>query len=472
MVNPKTIAMVSSSDNCSFRPASSSSDAIEKETDTDRSEPIPLSAPAATPPTPPMPSLDDMVVHSSYRHVSAQEAQQIAADSMLLMRRFFDYQGTAGLYIRRLAVAEPEPDEHASAGRLVGALGSTSRDKMPPAPEAGVAESADADDADDANDADAPKHRALGSLSCGAVVGATLGEIVAHVTAETSRWRGESAAVARQILSLLSAVDLRGAPPAVRRRTALQLAGTRVVRSELYYFERPGRATQKKGRKRKDILSSKPHETTADSIAIGCVAAILCVFEVLCDIPANAQHFRDDDSIFKMLSAACLHVARWGRPPFFRAVGDYEEALRCELEALDRAAKSLDPENPSAQPARRLAPRLQIRAALKAAFQFARPEPAGTGASASASAHAHADAHNVVLVPLGELHAVVNTTQLRSPVNPASSSGGSAECDVDERRSAASSKRSKSSGASSASSLADLFVSNLSRSRLNSMVNV
>lgn len=407
--------------------------------------------------------------------MSAQEAQQIAADSMLLMRRFFDYQGTAGLYIRRLAVAEPEPDEHASAGRLVGALGSSSRDKTPPAPEAGVAERADADSADDA-DADAPKHRALGSLSCGAVVGATLGEIVAHVTAETSRWRGESTAVARQILSLLSAVDLRGAPPAVRRRMALQLAGTRVVRSELYYFERPGRATQKKGRKRKDILSSKPHETTADSIAIGCVAAILCVFEVLCDIPTNAQHFRDDDSIFKMLSAACLHVARWGRSPFFRAVGDYEAALRCELEALDRAAKSLDPENPSAQPARRLAPRLQIRAALKAAFQFARPEPAGTSASASASAnasaHAHADAHNVVLVPLGELHAVVNTTQLRSPVNPASSSGGSAECDVDERRSAASSKRSRSSGASSASSLADLFVSNLSRSRLNGMVNV
>jgi len=389
---------------------------------------------------------------------------------MLLMRRFFDYQGTAGLHIRRLAVAEPDPDECASAGRLVGALGASPRGKKPPAP----TPTEDAGSADDAH-ADAPKHKPLGSLSCGAVVGATLGEIVAHVTAETSRWRGESTTVARQILSLLSAVDSRGAPPAVRRRMALQLAGTRVVRSQLYYFERPGRTTQKKGRKRKDILSSKPRETAADSIAIGCVAAILCIFEVLCDIPANTQHFRDDDSIFKMLSAACLHVARWGRSPFFRAVGDYEAALQCELEALGRAAKSLDPENPSAQQARQLAPRLQIRAALKAAFQFARPEPTSASASASASATAHADAHNVVLVPLGELHAVVNTTQLRSPVNPASSSGGSADCDddgEDDRRSAASSKRSKSSGASSASSLADLFVSNLSRSRLNGMVNV
>ena len=439
---------------------------MEKETDTDKSEPIPLSAPAATPPTPPMPSLDDMVIHSSYRHVSAQEAQQIAADSMLLMRRFFDYQGTAGLHIRRLAVAEPDPDECASAGRLVGALGSSRRGEKPPTP---------TDDADDADEAEgAPTSKPLGSLSCGAVVGATLGEIVAHVTAETSRWRGESTAVARQILSLLSAVDSRGAPPAVRRRIALQLAGTRVVRSQLYYFERPGRATQKKGRKRKDILPSKPRDTAADSIAIGCVAAILCVFEVLCDIPANAQHFRDDDSIFKMLSAACLHVARWGRSPFFKAVGDYEAALRCELEALDRAAKSLDPENPSALPVRRLAPRLQIRAALKAAFRFAQPEPTSAAAAAAGTGtSADADAHRVVLVPLGELHAVVNTTQLRSPVNPASSSDGSADCDAeDDRRSAASSKRSKSSGASSASSLADLFVSNLSRSRLSGVTNV
>jgi hypothetical protein len=394
---------------------------------------------------------------------------------MLLMRRFFDYQGTAGLYIRRLAVAEPEPDEHASAGRLVGAIGSQPTSKPPqqqqqhPPADDGSECSADADDA--------PRHRALGSLSCGAVVGATLGEIVAHVTAETSRWRGESTAVARQILSLLSGVDLQRAPPAVRRRMALQLAGTRVVRSQLYYFERPGRATQKKGRKRKDILSSKPRETAADSIAIGCVAAILCIFEVLCDIPANAQHFQADDSIFKMLSAACLHVARWGRSPFFKAVGDYEEALRCELEALGRAAESLDPENPRAQPVRRLAPRLQIRAALKAAFQFAQADPTAAGAEL---AHADASAHHVVLVPLGELHAVVNTTQLRSPVNPSSSSGGSGgsaddadDADgTDRRQSAASSKRSKSSGASSASSLADLFVSNLLRSRLNGVINV
>lgn len=292
MANPSTRLMSSSSLSCSSWAASSSSLAMLKETDTDRSEPMDESVPNVVPPTPPVTCVPPGVVGaplittiSSSLEVGREEALRAASNRVQALGAFFGYQREAAVYFRRLVLTLPS----ATSGK---------RSREYAKPRDGVS-------------------------SCGSAFGTTLGSLCAYL--EGRGVPAEKAHILRsvrtQLLPIAEALQtMRGADAEYLARG---LASCRVAQVQRAGMHEP--------------MTKMDHKYGNPYTCIGATAALITCMGVMSAVQDHATHLGRDNSLGKALRCALVNLENW-KASRIAMSDDAWLALAAERRALQRAS--------------------------------------------------------------------------------------------------------------------------------------
>jgi len=173
------------------------------------------------------------------------------------------------------------------------------------------------------------RREARDSVSCcGATFGATMGNIVGYL--EGRGVPAERARILRGVRAQLA--DAAGALATMNgddvHHLARGMAACRVVGPQRGALpELPG---------------VNPHCPRIDSkyghvaTAVGTTAALIAIFGVMCEVPAQCAHIAADESFIKAMRCAQAALAAWSTPAL-QLRGEHWSALEAERRALERA---------------------------------------------------------------------------------------------------------------------------------------
>ena len=375
MAKPSTSAMSSSSASWLSCAACSSSCAMPKLTDTDKSEPIPLKVPNVVPPMPPVaapvpPAVVGLplILKENYDEaltVSRSACRAAARDGCRMLIGFFAYQHGKELITRLLyltsAQARGVQKQQAKRRKTSNGLAAHQRELQ--------GGSSDEDDQDDHDHTAAATAGAGDSVQfCGLACGTSLGNIVFYL--EGRGVPAERAHILRSIRARLlpCAEALKSMRGADADQLMLGMASCRIVAPQRLAMPELARRRGASGASGGAGVCGRFDAKYGNvATAVGVTAALLVAFAIMAaDVPAHCNHFVKDCSFGKALRCAEAQLLNWRS-----TAAQTRAALSAEARALQRASLAVC-EAIAFSNERKLAPAMamaiQLRWARRAAF--------------------------------------------------------------------------------------------------------